>query len=461
MSYLEKSAETLRDEKFEIMTTRPVGPLILKMAIPAIISVMISAIYNLADTWFISHVGEASTRAVAALGVIFSYQMISNAIGFYFGHGSGNFISRALGRRERGKASEMASTGAFSSFIFGSLLAFIGLLFTDPLLTLLGASEEILPEACEYFRFIAISTPFFTTQLTLNNQLRLQGNARLGMIGIASGAILNIGLDALFIFGLNMGITGASLATAISQFTGCTVLFGMTHIGDGLPPSIKNFRPTLANYREIMAGGLPSLSRQALNAIAATILNRYAVQYGADPLAALSIVSRMFHLVLCIAIGVGQGFQPVCGFNYGAKLYRRVREAFFFGAKANTVIMVAGFILLNIFATEIIQLFGSSDKAAEIATRAIRYYSLTLPFLGFVVMTEMFYQNTRQTFGASLLAMMRQGIALIPAIIILNAVFGLEGVLWSQPVANLFSLFLAVPFAIHLLNKINSQHYRD
>ena len=436
------------------MTTRPIGPLIAQMALPAILSIMTSALYNLADTWFVSQVGEGATRAVAALGVIFSYQTICNAIGFFFGHGSGNFISRALGRKDRTKAAEMAATGAASSFAAGVLIAVLGCLFSDQILTLFGASAEILPEARAYFQFIVLSTPFLTTQLTLNNQLRLQGNARLGMVGIMSGAILNIGLDALFIFGLGLGITGASLATAISQVTACLILFGMTFVGDGIAVRLKNIRPSLENYREIVAGGLPSLSRQALNAIAAVILNRYAIRYGADPLAALSITSRLFHLVLCLAIGAGQGFQPVCGFNYGAKQYDRVRQAFFFGVKLNTIILIAGFIALIAAAPQIIAQFGSSPQAAEIACRATRYYALTLPFLGFVVMTEMFYQNTRQTFGATLLAMMRQGLALMPAVILLDAAFGLEGVLWAQPAANFVALCFALPFAIHLLRKL-------
>ena len=452
-------SQDLQDEKFTVMTTRPIGPLIARMAIPALLSIMTSALYNLADTWFVSQVGEGSTRAVAALGVIFSYQTICNAVGFFFGHGSGNFISRALGRKERDKASEMAATGAISSFIAGTIIAIAGLLLSGQLLVFLGASAEILPEAHAYFQFIALSTPFLTTQLTLNNQLRLQGNARMGMVGIMSGAILNIGLDALFIFGLNMGITGASIATAISQVTACLILLAMTHVGDGIAIRIKHFRPTLPNYREITAGGLPSLSRQALNAVAAIVLNRYAIQYGADPLAALSITSRLFHLVVCLAIGVGQGFQPVCGFNYGAKKYDRVREAFFFGVKLNSIILAAGFVGLMAAAPQIIAQFGSSTEAAAIACRATRYYALTLPFLGFVIMTEMFYQNTRQTFGATLLAMMRQGLALMPAVILLDAAFGLEGVLWAQPTANSVSLFFALPFAIHLLKKLKTASY--
>ncbi len=451
-----RSSAELMDVKYTTMTTQPVGSLIVKMALPAIISVMISAIYNLVDTWFISQVGEASTRAVAAVGVVFSYQAIANAIGFYHGHGSGNYISRALGRKERQDAAEMAATGVISSFIVGCLLALTGFVLTDPLLLLLGASEEILPEARAYFEFIVLSTPFFTTQLTLNNQLRLQGNARFGMIGIASGAVLNVFLDAWFIFGLELGVMGASLATCISQVVGCATLYAMTHIGDGIPPKLSQFRPTWRNYREIAAGGLPSLSRQALNAVATIVLNRYAVAYSADALAGVSIVSRLIHLILCVAIGVGQGFQPVCGFNFGAKKFDRVRQAFFFGVKLNTVILCAGFVLINLFAAEIIAQFGSSAKAAEIALRGVHYYSLALPFLGFVVMTEMFYQNTRQTARATILAMMRQGIAMIPSVVLLDALFDLEGVLWAQTLANFIALCVAVPFAFQLLHKIQT-----
>ncbi len=452
-----KAAEALQDEKFRTMTQKPVGRLIAGLAVPSILSMMTTAVYNLCDSWFVSQVGDSivSTHAVAALGVIFSYQTLGNAVGFFFGHGSGNYISRALGRKERSKASEMAAAGVFSSFIAGLILGFVGFLASEPFLRLLGANSEILPEALQYFTYIALATPFLTTQLTLNNQLRLQGNARLGMIGIMSGAILNIALDAIFIFYLNMGIQGASLATAISQFIACSILLIMTHVGDGIPPKLSNFHPSIIVYKEIFAGGLPSLSRQGLNALATVVLNRYAVHYGADPLAALSIVSRLNHMVLCIAIGVGQGFQPVCGFNYGAKLYNRVKQAYYFGIKLNTIILSIGFVILCAFSSNIIALFGSSEAAAVIAVRTTRYYALCLPFLGFVVMTEMIHQNTRQTVRASLLAAMRQGIALIPAIIIMDAIWNLEGVLWAQSAANVVALCVSLPFSVQLMRKFN------
>lgn len=449
-----KSSEQLRDEKFRMMTQEPVPSLVAELAVPSVVSILIGSFYNLADTWFISHVGGDSTPAVAAAGVVFSFQAISQAIGFFFGHGSGNFISRALGRRERARAMEMASTGVFSAFFLSAAVAALCQMFPEGILRLLGADGRVMPQARDYFRFISLSMPFFTTQLVLNNQLRLQGNALRGMVGMAGGALLNIGLDALFVFGLEMGVGGASLATAISQFLACLVLFAMASVGDGIPPRLAQFRPTLHNYREILAGGLPSLTRQGLNAVAAIVLNRCAMSYGPDAMAGISIVGRMIHVVVSVAIGIGQGFQPVCGFNFGAGLFHRVRESFFFAVRLGTAILCAGLVFLNAFAPPIVGLFGSSPDAAAIAVTAIRWYSTSLPFLSFVIMTEMVHQNTRQTARAAVLSSLRQGTALLPSVIILDRLFGLPGLLWAQPTANLLALAVATPLALSLLRKL-------
>ena len=446
--------EQLRAEKHHRMTTAPIRPLILSMAVPTIISMTITSVYNFADTWFISHIGEGSTRAVAAVGVIFSYMAIIHATGFFFGHGSGNFISRALGRQEVNKASQMAATGVVSSFLFGIVIALIGILAPHPLLTLLGTSPEIYRETYDYFFYICLATPFMTTSLVFNNQLRLQGNAHRGMIGIAIGAILNIALDPIFIFSLNMGISGASLATAISQIIGFLVLLIMTHCGDSITPKLKNFRPTLTNYREILAGGLPSLARQSLNAIAAIVINRYALDYGAQALAGVSIVARIMALLFCIVVGIGQGFQPVCGFNYGARRFDRVEKAYFETIKINTVVVIFFFILLNALASQLVGLFGSSAETADIAIRALHYQTSSVPFLGFIVATEMMLQNTRQTIKASVLAVMRRGLAYAPCIIVLNAMFELDGILWSKPAADFIALLFAVPFSILMVRKL-------
>ena len=445
--------EQLRAEKHHRMTTAPIRSLILSMAVHTIISMTITSVYNFADTWFISHIGEGSTRAVAAVVVIFAYMAIIHATGFFFGHGSGNFISRALGRKDVDSASQMAATGVVSSFLFGIVIALIGILAPQPLLTLLGTSQEIYRETYDYFFFICLATPFMTTSLVFNNQLRLQGNAHRGMVGIAIGALLNIALDPIFIFSLNMGVSGASLATAISQTIGFFVLLAMTHRGDSIVPRLKNFRPTLRNYREILAGGLPSLARQSLNAIAAIVMNRYALDYGAQALAGVSIVGRIMSLLFCIVVGIGQGFQPVCGFNYGARRFDRVEKAYFETIKINTAVVLVFFIVLNAFATQFVGLFGSSAETADIAVRALRFQTSSVPFLGFIVATEMMLQNTRQTIKASVLAVMRRGLGYAPCIIVLSALLGLDGILWSKPAADFIALFFAVPFCILMVRQ--------
>ena len=454
-----KTAEELRADKHRLMTQGKMGPLIVRMAVPSVISILTAALYNLADTWFISHIEGDSTGAVAAVGLVFPFQAIAQTIGFFFGHGSGNFISRALGGRDQSRAAEMASTGAFSAFGLSALVALLCQVFPEEVLRLLGASGQIMTEARAYFRFVSLAMPFFTAQLVLNNQLRLQGSAHRGMVGMAGGGLLNIGLDALFIFGLGMGVTGASLATAISQFLGCAVLFAMTRVGDGIPPRLKNFRPTLANYREILAGGLPSLTRQGLNAAAAIFLNRCAADYGAEAVAGISIVNRVIHVIVSVTIGIGQGFQPVCGFNFGARLFPRVREAFTVAVRLGTAVLCAGCVLLNAFAAELVALFGSSAETARIAEAALRCYSTCLPFLAFVIMTEMIHQNTRQTLRASLLSSLRQGLALAPSAAILDAAFGLQGLIWAQPAANAIALAVAAPMALSLWSKLKAAEH--
>lgn len=450
----QKTAEELRDEKHRLMTRGRMEPLIVRMAVPSVVSILIASLYNLADTWFISHIGGESTEAVAAVGVVFPFQAIAQTIGFFFGHGSGNFISRALGGRDQSRAAEMASTGVFSAFALASVVSLLCMAFPEEVLRLLGARGDIMPAARAYFRFVTPAMPFFTAQLVLNNQLRLQGNAHRGMVGMAGGGLLNIGLDALLIFGLGMGVTGASLATAISQVLGCAVLLAMTRVGDGIPPRLKNFRPTPANYREILAGGLPSLTRQGLNATAAIILNRYAVAYGAEAVAGISIVSRVIHVIVSVTIGIGQGFQPVCGFNFGAHLFSRVREAFGVAVRLGTIVLCIGGLLLTTCAPGIVSLFGASAETARIAEAALRCYATSLPFLAFVIMTEMIHQNTRQTLRASILSSLRQGLALAPSVAVLDAAFGLGGLIWAQPAANAIALAVAGPLALSLLGKL-------
>ena len=308
------------EEKFLKMTTRPVGHLVSEFAVPSIVSMLITSIYSLVDTYF---VGNIDTQSTAALGIVFSYMALVQAFSFFFGHGSGNYISRALGSRNMAGAGSMAACGFFTAIVTGCLFAIVGFIYTRPLLRFLGATETIVPVAVGYFRYILLGTPFIVGTFVLNNQMRLQGNAFLSMIGISVGAVLNVVLDPIFIFTLNMGVSGAGLAIAISQAVSFFIMLSMTGMRGGIKIRFKNFRPTRAQFNEIVAGGLPSLARQGLGCIAAICLNQLAGNFGDSAIAAFSIVNRVIIFVSSALIGFGQGFQPVCGFCQSGTGYER------------------------------------------------------------------------------------------------------------------------------------------
>lgn len=443
--------ERKRSERYTMMTESPVRPLVIKMASPTIVSMLVTALYNIIDAFFVGHI---STEATAGVGVSFAFMTFINAIGFFFGHGSGNFISTSLGAKRYDEAEKMASTGFILSVSIGVISAIIGLCVLSPLSRIMGATPDVLQSANDYLLFILIGTPFMMSSLTLNNQLRMQGNARYAMIGISTGAVLNIILDAWFIFGLDMGVMGASLATCISQFVGWIMLLWGTEFKGNVHIRIKRFSPTWENIKEIFKGGTPSLVRHVFVCISTIMLNRYAAYY-ADPgteasaLAAFAVVSRIMMFAFSIILGIGQGFQPVCGFNYGAGLYERVRKSFVFTMGLSTVILIIVSIVFSIYASDLIKFFRSEDpELIKIGVRVLRWQCLAFPLVGVSTAINMMYQTIRKTFIASLLAMGRQGIFFIPSIIILSHLFGLKGVEMTQAVADALTFMLALPFAI-------------
>ena len=309
------------------MTQTPIPKLICQLAVPTIISMLVTSFYNMADTFF---VGKINTSATAAVGVVFPLMAIIQAFGFFCGHGSGNYISRQLGAQNFEDASRMSATGFVTAFVLGLCILGVGFAFTDPLLYIMGSTETILPYARDYMRIILLGAPYMTASLVLNNQLRFQGSAFYSMIGITFGAVLNVGLDPLFIFVFDMGVAGAAWATILSQFVSFCLLIAGTFRGGNLKLNLRNFSPSLKYYKNIVKGGTPSLCRQGLGSFATICLNLMAGPYGDAAIAAMSIVTRITQFANSIVIGFGQGFQPVCGFNYGAKLYARVREGFWF-----------------------------------------------------------------------------------------------------------------------------------
>ena len=434
-----------QDKKFLMMTTQPVEKLVSRLAVPSIITMMISAIYNMADTFFVARL---DVQSPAAVGVVFSYMAFIQAVAFFFGQGSANYISRALGAKDRDNALLIASTGFFTSLIIGVVIAFLGFVYMDEVLLLLGSTQTIMPRARAYFKYILLGTPFIMSSFVMNNQMRFQGNAFMSMLGITAGALLNIILDPVFIFVLDMGVAGASSATMLSQIVSFSILLHLTGQKDGIPLNIKNFRPKFSHYREITAGGLPALGRQGLASVSVAYMNHLAGFYGDLAIAAVSIVTRVTFFATSMVLGFGQGFQPVCGFNFGAKKFLRVKRAFSFGVLVTSIYCALLSVFGYVFAEKIIALFRPDDaELIALGARALRYECLVYSSVGFVTMSNMFLQNTRKTIRASLLAASRQGFMLFLALHVGRKFFGLTGIISAQPAADALTFLLAVPFA--------------
>ena len=448
-------AEEQREQKFNRMTQTPIPKLICQLAVPTIISMLVTSFYNMADTFF---VGKINTSATAAVGIVFPLMAMIQAFGFFCGHGSGNYISRQLGAHNFEDASKMAATGFVTAFVLGLGILVVGFLFTDPLLHIMGSTETILPYARSYMRIILIGAPYMTASLVLNNQLRFQGSAFYSMIGITTGAVLNIGLDPLFIFVLDMGVAGAALATIISQFVSFCLLIAGTFRGGNLRLNLRDFSPSLKYYQNIVKGGAPSLFRQGLGSFATVCLNLMAGPYGDAAIAAMSIVTRISQFAASVVIGFGQGFQPVCGFNYGAKLFKRVQEGFWFCVKFCTSVLLVAAVCGWIFSPNLIGIFLKTDPLViEYGSQALRLQALTFPLVGWITIANMMLQTIGKTVKASLLAMSRQFLFFVPVILTLPGFLGILGVQLSQPIADFCSFLLAVPLSISVLREMSHE----
>lgn len=454
-----ENQEERQNDKFTIMTTQPVEKLVCSLALPTIISMLITAFYNMADTYFVARIG---TSAAGAVGVVFSFMALIQAIGFFFGHGSGNYISRKLGAKHPEEAEEMAVTGFCTAFLAGVIIAVICFFVQVPLVKILGATDTITPYATEYLKYILLGAPFMMASLVLNNQLRFQGNAAYGMIGICTGAVLNIVLDPILIFGCRMGIAGAAIATTVSQFASMCILFYLCHKKGIVKMQFRNFHPCLGNYKEIVRGGLPSLFRQGIASVATICLNQFAGAYGDAAIAAMSIVSRVGMFAGSALIGFGQGFQPVCGFNYGAKKYERVIRAFSFCCKiASGALLLLG-ILGYVFARQIIGIFQTGDPLVmEIGISALRWQCLTFPLMGIIILCNMMLQTIGKALKASIVALARQGLFYIPALLILAPTLGLLGIKMAQPLSDLLAFILSVPLAISVVKEMSARSEMD
>ena len=447
--------EEQRQRKFIRMTEEPVRLLVAKMAVPTIISMLISSFYNMADTFFVGRIG---TSATAAVGVVFPLMAIIQATGAFFGQGSGNVISRLLGKHDTAEASRMAATAFYSTLAFNAILMVAGSFAVPQLASMLGSTATIQPYAEEYLRYILFGAPFLSSSIVLNQQLRLQGNAAYAMVGITLGAVINVGLDPLLIFVFDMGVAGAAIATCISQAISFCVLLAGCRRGGSIPIRLRDIAPSASRYAEVAKAGVPALSRQVLGSVATIALNLAAAPYGDAAVAAMSIVGRLMMFAVSVALGFGQGFQPVCGFNYGAKRYDRVLDAFWFSVKV-AVTGLAVFSLIGLtFAPRIIAAFRRDDlEVIRIGATVLRYQCAVFPLMGWVLLCTMLTQNIGAFISAASLAFFRQGVFFLPLILILPRLLGFPGVMYAQPAAEVLTFIIALPLGLRTVRRIKNE----
>ena len=438
--------------QYSRMTEESIPRLIVRLSIPTILSMLVTNIYNLVDTAF---VGQLGTSESAAVGIVFGFMSILQAVGFMFGQGAGSITARLLGARDDRNASRVASTGIVCSVLLGLIISLVSFPLHRRIILMLGSTETMYPHAKSYLLTILFAAPFMTGGYTLNNLLRYEGKASLGMVGLMSGAVLNIVLDPILMFVLHMGVAGAALATAASQIISFLILLSMFLRGKTVTHlSIRQVDPRPRMIGDIMATGLPSMLRQVLNSVASILLNSSAAVYGDAAVAAMSIVGRISFFVFALALGIGQGFQPVCAYNYGAKKYLRLRSAYRVTVILSESILIVSAVLTLLFSGNLIAVFRNDPDVISIGTRALQLQMITILFLPFSMSTEMLYQSTGHRLGASFLSSARSGLFFIPSLIILSSVRGLAGIQEAQPLAYLLAFPLALFFMLRFMRRL-------
>ena len=447
------------DEKRHEMITQPVRKVILSLAAPSIVANLVTSIYNLSDTFF---VGRLGTSASGAVGIAFVAMTAIQAVGFYFGQGTGNAISRYLGAKEYDKASVMASVGLFCSLVAGTLVAVLGNVFLDQLCYIMGSTETILPYARAYMGVILVGAPWMASSHLLNMQLRFEGEAVLSMIALVTGSLLNVVLTPILIFVCGMGIAGAAVATVTSQLVGFVLLVwesqkvGMVRIGVRWLRGCEGLRPGAAMLREINNGGFPSFVRQVMFSVATSLLNNAAKPFGDAAIAGMTVVQRISGIGNFVQIGIGQGFQPLVGYNLGAKRYDRVREGYFFTVSVIFATVLCIGVFTCVFAPQLIAFFRDDPEVVAIATLTLRLVSFTLPLTGIAMATNFLLQTSGRMWRATLLGACRLGLVLGPVVVVLSHFFGLLGVQLAQPVTDVITFLVTIPMAASVLSELHN-----
>lgn len=438
--------------QYDKMTKEPVSKLVLQLGIPTTISMLITSVYNMADTFFVGKLGNSASGAV---GVVFGLMAIIQALGFMFGHGAGSIIARLLGAQDGENATNYASVSFFSSLFTGAIFGTLGLVFSNQLMRLLGSTTTILPYAKGYGRYILIAAPITMASFVLNNILRYEGKAYLAMIGLTTGGILNIILDPIFIYKFNMGIAGAGLATGLSQCVSFSILLSMFLRGKTQSRLIfSRFITHLKHLPLIMQTGFPSLVRQGLNSVASMCLNHYAGFFGDPAIAAMSIVNRICFFIFAVGLGIGQGFQPVCGFNYGAKRFDRVKKAFYFTVGVGECFLGILAIVGILASGQLIGCFRNDVDVIAIGTVALRCQLIALFFQPITICATMLFQSVGANKYATFFSMLRSGLIFIPLLAVLYHFIGLTGVQSAQAIADVVTFVITVPVVLRFIKKL-------
>ena len=446
-----------KQDNYTFLTEAPVRRVIPSMAVPTVVSMLVTSIYNLVDTYF---VGMLNTQATAAVGVVFPVMAIIQSIGFLFGQGSGTYMSRHLGARQLDEARQMAATSFVGSIVCGLFVAALGLIFLEPLSVALGSTPTILPYTMEFMGVILLGSPIMAASMVLNNQMRFQGNTTQAMYGMISGAALNVVLVPLFMFTFGLGVLGTAIGTVLSQLFGFIVLWVVSRRGENIPIQLSQASRRWHFQQEILKGGTPSLTRQALASIATLMLNVAAGVYGDAAIAGMSIVSRIAFIIFAVIIGIGQGYQPFCGFNYGAGLYKRLQRGFYFTILLDMAVLLVMCGPAFVYAEELVKILRDDPAVIAVGAVALRWQLVALPMAAVVTMCNMTLQTSGRSLSANVLAAARNGIFFIPLILILPHFLGLKGVEICQAVCDILAFLIAIPLIVRFFHSIlnRTQH---
>lgn len=441
------------NSKMELLGSAPVPKALMSLGVPIMIGMLINALYNLVDAYFVGGLGESP---MGAISIVFPLGQVVVGLGLMFGNGAASYLSRLLGRGDRESANKAASTALYSSVIIGAVIIILATVFIQPILTLLGATDTIMPYALTYARIYVISCIFNVFNVTMNNVAASEGAAKTTMCALLSGAILNIGLDPVFIYVLDMGVAGAAIATAISQFV--STLVYLTYVlrkKSAFTFSFKDFKPSKQIYTEIFKIGVPTLMFQLFTSLSITLINRAANSYGDAVIAGMGAVTRITSMGTLVVFGFLKGFQPIAGFSYGAKKFDRLHEAIKTSILWSTIFCVVAGLLMVLFSTQIISQFANGNaEMIAVGEKSLMANGFSFFLFGFyTVYSSLFLALGKGTAGF-ILGACRQGICFIPVIFILPVIWGMGGILYAQPVADVISAIITVFMALHLHSEL-------